>query len=154
MWTWFQFWLENQCTSWRQLWVSLARWNWILFCFDFTWHLLLIWLRLAPLPSGSRCCPAPWGSASPWSFSPSLSPSITTSSWPIVFITSSTPWGIVIELENFLKGVRISSVQVWITLEHLLFNMGCRFPMLWEIVQFFCRTGGNLKQGVAHSDDH
>ena len=56
-------------------------------------NFLLIWLRLAPLPYGSKCCLALWGLASPWSFSLSSSLSITTSSWPIVFTISSTPWG-------------------------------------------------------------
>ena len=104
--------------------------------------LLLICLRLAPLPSGSKCCPAPWGLASPWLSSPSSSLSITTSSWPIVFTISSTPWGKHHVWLNWqLTGAWITCVQVWTSLEQMLFNMGRWLTVLWACIQFLSRAG-------------
>ena len=99
-------------------------------------------LRLAPLPSGSKCCPAPWGLASPWSFSRSSWLSITTSSWPIVFTISSTPWGEHHVWLNWqLTGAWITCVQVWTSLEQMLFNLGRWLTMLWARIQFLGRAG-------------
>ena len=105
-------------------------------------NFLLIWLRLAPLPYGSKCCLALWGLASPWSFSLSSSLSITTSSWPIVFTISSTPWGEHHVWLNWqLTGAWITCVQVWTSLEQMLFNMGRWLTMLWARIQFLGRAG-------------